>query len=104
MSADGMPKNPMIARVAQRLAPGVLLGTGFPPVPLRWEVAERLAEAVNTDPEIRVADERVTPEEMMPVLVAVRRRHAEEAEATVRELDRRARELEDEFGRPWDER
>jgi hypothetical protein len=42
MSADGMPINPIIARVARRLARGVLLGTGFPPLPLRREAAATL--------------------------------------------------------------
>jgi hypothetical protein len=82
-----------IARVARRLAPRAIVGEGVPPRPLRPEAAELLAEMVNDDWEIEESGERVTPEEMVPVLEAARRRDAEEMEEYVENVRRSIREL-----------
>ena len=84
--------NRTTARVARRLALRAIVGEGYPPLPLRPEAAERLARAVNDDRQVREAGERVTPQEMVPVLEAARRREAEEMEGYVESVRRSIRE------------
>jgi hypothetical protein len=90
-------------KVAQRVAERLIRQTGLPPVPSTEEIAEALAAAVNDDPWIQEANDpyHVTAEDVMPLAAYLRQDIEEGLRDELDQYARKAREFEEDFGRPW---